>query len=572
MQKCKLNFLLRFGLISILLGLFVTQSFAQNVTITGVVKDQSGEPLIGVNVMEKGTTNGSITDVDGKYSVSVKGGKTILVFSYIGYISQEIPVGNQKTLNVTMKEDTEELEEVVVIGYGTAKKKDLTGAISRVKAEKMEVEAPRSVQDLLRASAAGLSISMSTDAAGTADLQVRGKNSLKAGSSPLLVLDGVIYDGSLQDINPMDIESIDVLKDASSVAVYGAKAANGVVAITTKKGKTGKPVISFNANVGMVSNARLPKTVDGAGFIKFRQEYGESLMTEAEMVAQPGKFADPRNLAAAGIDPLAWYNYDQQTPVSALPDEKTMINKWLTRLNFKTIEIENYLNGVETDWDDIVYQTGLQQDYTVSLSNRKEDFSYYWSMGYADREGVKVGDRYRNLRTRLNLESKVTSFLTVGLNAQFATRLGGYLAADVEQREHNSPFTTNDIDILDSPYRMYPSGDNNTKNPFFDNLYRDRRDIHHDLNANLYAIVKLPFGFEYQMNFTPRYHWYEYMNHESAEHPEWAGDGGRSERKNEKTFNWQVDNILRWKKEFVKIIELKPLFCRMPKKVNGGKP
>ena len=270
MQKCKLNFLLRFGLISILLGLFVTQSFAQNVTITGVVKDQSGEPLIGVNVMEKGTTNGSITDVDGKYSVSVKGGKTILVFSYIGYISQEIPVGNQKTLNVTMKEDTEELEEVVVIGYGTAKKKDLTGAISRVKAEKMEVEAPRSVQDLLRASAAGLSISMSTDAAGTADLQVRGKNSLKAGSSPLLVLDGVIYDGSLQDINPMDIESIDVLKDASSVAVYGAKAANGVVAITTKKGKTGKPVISFNANVGMVSNARLPKTVDGAGFIKFR--------------------------------------------------------------------------------------------------------------------------------------------------------------------------------------------------------------------------------------------------------------------------------------------------------------
>lgn len=322
----------------------------------------------------------------------------------------------------------------------------------------------------------------------------------------------------------------------------------------------------------MVSNARLPKTVDGAGFIKFRQEYGESLMTEAEMVAQPGKFADPRNLAAAGIDPLAWYNYDQQTPVSALPDEKTMINKWLTRLNFKTIEIENYLNGVETDWDDIVYQTGLQQDYTVSLSNRKEDFSYYWSMGYADREGVKVGDRYRNLRTRLNLESKVTSFLTVGLNAQFATRLGGYLAADVEQREHNSPFTTNDIDILDSPYRMYPSGDNNTKNPFFDNLYRDRRDIHHDLNANLYAIVKLPFGFEYQMNFTPRYHWYEYMNHESAEHPEWAGDGGRSERKNEKHLIGRLIIFFVGRKNSVKIIELKPLFCRMPKKVNGGKP
>ena len=240
MRKQFLFFITRTNLISILLVLFTTQLFAQNMTITGVVKDQSGEPLIGVNVMEKGTTNGSITDIDGKYSVSTTGKKPILVFSYIGYVSQEVAVGNQKTINVTMKEDTEELEEVVVIGYGTAKKKDLTGAISRVKTEKLETEAPRSVQDLLRASASGLSISMSTDAAGTADLQIRGKNSLKAGSSPLLVLDGVIYDGSLQDINPLDIENIDILKDASSVAVYGAKAANGVVAITTKKRKNRK--------------------------------------------------------------------------------------------------------------------------------------------------------------------------------------------------------------------------------------------------------------------------------------------------------------------------------------------
>ena len=146
MRKQNLFFIIRINLISILLGLFTTQSFAQNITITGTVKDQSGEPLIGVNVMEKGTTNGSITDMDGKYSVSSTGKKTILVFSYIGYISQEIPVGNRKTINVTMKEDTEELEEVVVIGYGTAKKKDLTGAISRVKTEKLETEAPRSVK------------------------------------------------------------------------------------------------------------------------------------------------------------------------------------------------------------------------------------------------------------------------------------------------------------------------------------------------------------------------------------------------------------------------------------------
>lgn len=552
MRKQNLNFLLRINLISILLGLFVIQSSAQNMTINGVAKDQSGEPLIGVNVMEKGTSNGTITDAYGKYNLSVKGQKPVLVFSYIGYQTLEIPVSDQKVINVTMKEDSEELEEVVVIGYGTAKKKDLTGAISTVKTDNLEKEAPRSVQDLLRANAAGLSIKMSTDAAGTSDVQIRGKNTLTAGSSPLYVLDGVIFNGSLSDINPMDIQSVDILKDASSVAVYGAKAANGVIAITTKKGKTGKPVVNFNTNIGLVTPSKLPKVVDGAGFIQFRQEYSESLLTQDELTARPGMYRDPRQLASLGVDVLDWYNYDQKTAVSEIPDEATLITKWLSRLNFSNIETQNYLNGIETDWDDIIFQTGLQQDYTASISNRTDDFSYYWSLGYADREGIKTGDRYKTFRTRLNLESKVTNFLTIGLTSSFTTKDEGALAADASQREHNSPYTTNEIDNLDSPYRMYPSGDNNSKNPFFDNLYIDRKKMTHTLNANIYGIVKLPFGLEYQMNFTPTYKWYEYYNHKSSEHPEWTGVGGETERTNQKTFGWLLDNIVRWKKEFGK--------------------
>ena len=546
----KRNLLQRFCLILILLGLFVTQSFAQGLKVTGIVKDQSGEPLIGVNVMERGTTNGSITDVDGKYSVSVKGNKSVLVFSYIGYVSPEIPVAGKQSVNVTLKEDTEELEEVVVIGYGTAKKKDLTGAISTVKAENLEKETPRSVQDLLRANAPGLSIGASVNADGSADVQIRGKNTLSAGSGPLYVLDGVIFNGSLTDINPMDIQSVDVLKDASSVAVYGAKAANGVIAITTKKGKTGKPVVNFNANMGWVQANSIPKVVDGAGFVKFRQEYAKGLLSKDELAAKKGMYDDPRTLGSLGVDPLTWYNYDQGTPVATLPSEEQMLTTWLGRLNFKNIEVEHYLNGVETDWTDLVFQTGFQQDYTASVSNRKDDFSYFWSMGYADREGVKTGDRFKTFRTRLNLESNVTDFLTIGLNSSFGTKDRGAMSADVGQRMNNSPYTTNDIDDLDSPYRMYPSGDNNTKNPFFDNLYRDRKKMEHVLNANIYAIVKLPFGFEYQMNFNPYYKWYEYYNHESAKHPEWAGDGGRSERTTEKTFNWLLDNIFRWKHNF----------------------
>lgn len=198
-------------------------------------------------------------------------------------------------------------------------------------------------------------------------------------------------------------------------------------------------------------------------------------------------YDDPRTLGSLGVDPLTWYNYDQSTPATALPSEEQMLTTWLGRLNFKNIEIQNYLNGVETDWTDLVFQTGFQQDYTASISNRTDNFSYFWSMGYADREGVKVGDRFKTFRTRLNLESKVTDFLTIGLNSSFGTKDKGALSADVGQRTNNSPFTTNEIDDPDSPYRMYPSGDNNTKNPFFDNLYRDRKDMEHKLNANIYA-------------------------------------------------------------------------------------
>lgn len=544
----------RFSILLLLLGVFFFHVQAQNgQTITGTVKDDLGEPLIGVNVMQKGTTNGSITDIDGKYSVTVSGKNVIFSFSYIGYLTQDISVGSQKVINVTMKEDTKELEEVVVVGYGTAKKRDLTGAISTVRADKLEAETPRSVQDILRASAAGLSIGMSTNAAGTSDMQVRGKNTLTAGSAPLLVLDGVIYNGELSDINPIDIQSVDVLKDASSVAVYGAKASNGVIAITTKKGKTGKPVVNFNANIGFAQPYRIPSAVDGAGFLKFRQDYEEGKLTPEELAKVPGKFTDPRQLAALGVDPLAWYNYDQKVPVTTLPSDAQMQTSWLSRLELKTIEIENSLNGITTNWDDLVFQTGLQQDYTASISNRTDDFSYYWSLGYADREGIRTGDRFTNFRTRLNLESKVTDFLTIGLNSQFSTKDEGAQAADVGQRTNNSPFTTNEIDNPESPYYMYPSGDNNGKNPFFDNMYRDKRQMTHTLNANIYAIVKLPFNIEYQMNFTPRYKWHEFMKHESSEHPEWNGKGGYSERKNTKDFDWQVDNIIRWKQKFNKV-------------------
>ena len=529
-----------------------TASNNREKTITGIVADVHGEPLIGVNVMQKGTTRGTVTDFDGKYAVDIAGGNVILTFSYIGFSSQEITVGSKKQLNVVLQEDNQALDEVVVIGYGTARKRDLTGAVSTVKAEKLAAEAPRNVQDLLRANSAGLSVGMATTAQGDSKLQIRGKNSLKANTEPLIVLDGVIYEGSMDDINPMDIESVDILKDASSAAVYGAKSANGVVIINTKRGKTGKPVINFNSNIGFVNVGHQQELYDPAGFIGYRQDYHVGRNTDEYNAKYPQMFTDPTKLD--GLDALTWYNYDQKTPVTSVTDEQ-LTRSFLSRLTLSGPEIENYLIGNTTDWADEVFQTGLQQDYTASISNKTDNMSYYWSMGYSDREGFVAGDSYSTFRTRLNLESKITNFLTVGINSSFSSKDESAMPVPWELMTTNTPYGSNEINNPDASdeIRAYPSGKGYARNPFYENSYRDKRSFTNTMNANIYAKVKLPFGFEYQMNFIPRYNWYENYAHDSSQNFEWEAKGGSASRETSKQFSWQIDNIIRWNKQFNKV-------------------
>ena len=187
-------------------------AFSQTKTVTGTVTDAAGDALIGVSILVQGSNNGVVTDLDGKYTLNNVPENATLIISYIGMLTQEVKVNGQSIVNVTLKEDSQQLEEVVVIGYGTAKRRDLTGAIASVKAEKMEVEAPRDITDLMRGTAAGLNVGMSTSAKGDLTPQIRGVNTLTAGSSPTIVVDGVIYYGSLSDINTNDVASIDVFE------------------------------------------------------------------------------------------------------------------------------------------------------------------------------------------------------------------------------------------------------------------------------------------------------------------------------------------------------------------------
>ncbi len=521
---------------------------AQTITVEGkVTSADNPDGIPGVSVVVENTTNGTTSDGQGKFKLDNVPGNGRLVFSSVGFRTQTLSVNNQTNINLMLENDVASLDQVVVIGYGTAKKKDLTGAVVSVKATELEKEAPRSVQDLLRGNAAGLIIGQGNSAKADASLLIRGSGTLKAGNSPLHVVDGVIFDGALTDLNPNDIQSIDILKDASASAVFGAKAANGVVLITTKRGSSGKPKITFNANVGFVQNAGMPRVMTAEEFLKYRYDFEMGRRSDSYHQQYPEMFVNPNKLS--NVDQLDWYNYDQQTPVASVNEEE-LTTAWLSRLELKTPEIANYFANKITKWQDLVFQTGFQQDYTVSVSNKTDRTNYYFSLNSVDREGIVTGNRYKNFRTRLNFETKVTSFLKVGANTNFAVRNEGFLQADWGQSSVISPYGSNNLDDPNSPYQRLPTGDPTPVNPFYDNLYRDRKDLYSTLNSSLYGIISLPFGIEFQSNFTPSFDWHEYLNHESSKSSEWKSKGGASERTFEKTFNWQIDNVLRWKRGF----------------------
>ena len=333
--------------------------------VTGKVIDDLGEPMIGVSVQVKGTTSGAITDIDGNYSVNVEPGAT-LVFSYVGYIPQEHVVKGG-TLNVTLKEDTETLEEVVVIGYGVQKKSSVTGAISQVKAADMENRTITTAAQALQGKTAGVQLITSSGGPGeTPTIRVRGYSSNVA-SDPLYVVDGVRL-SDISGIDPNDIESMEVLKDAASAAIYGAEAGNGVILITTKKGRPGQTKISYDFQFASQSIARVPKLMNAQEYIAY--------MTEA---------------APGGTSLI---------PVSS---------------------IEANWDGVtDTDWVDAIFENSKMQKHNLSFAGGSDRGSYYLSLTYLNNNGIIVGnnDKYNRMTATINADYKIKPWLKVGTTNQ----------------------------------------------------------------------------------------------------------------------------------------------------------
>lgn len=513
--------------------------------ITGVVTDETDLPLPGATVTIKGTTTSSITDVNGRYNIEADANAT-LVFSFIGRESQEVALNGRTTLNIKLLPSAKDLNEVVVIGYGTRQVKDVTGAITSVKADKFQNEHPQSVTDVLRGSVPGISVALNTSpkGGGVGDLQIRGRNSLSGSTNPLLVLDGVIYPGDLADINPNDIDRIDVLRDPSALAVYGAQSAGGVVAITTKKGKKGGTVVTLNANTGIAQLLENQQYYQGEDFLKWRADVQRSANTSNPYYY----YSDPRALPS-GVTVDQFLSGATGDPVTV----------YLQRLGLFQNEIDNYKKGKVTDWSKLIFRNGVHQDYTASLSGRGENVSYYLSGNFTKNQNLIQGGQYNDNRFRVNLEGKAAKFLTIGVNAQFANRNEGASAgslsgqsidrteADWTQIINSSPY--GDMYNPDGSLRRIDTDDSglNQRNPFLGNQYNSNVAVQNVLFSTLFAKVDLPFGIKYTLNFSPQIESYRNFFFRPVANPNELS-GGTGIRTMEDRYRYNIDNILSWNK------------------------
>ena len=376
-MKNKLHF--DFRKLCFALALILAQCvYAQNKKITGTVTDSKQEPLIGVNVTLKGNSSvGTITDIDGNYTLSVPSDKAVLIYSYIGYTSQEVTVGQQSTINIILKEDAQALDEVVVVGYGVVKKRDLVGSIASVKSQDITAVPTSNVLESMQGKIAGLDMTRSSGQPGSSfNFTIRGNRSLTASNAPLILVDGIAYGADI-DINPNDVESIEVLKDASATAIYGSRGANGVILVTTKKGKEGKVKVDLNAYWGPSLSTNLPKMNNTQQYVAMRREAMRAV----------GQWSSPTD------DSVIW----------------------------DAVALERIKNNVNTDWYDLIMDDATTQNYQVSVSGGTEATKVSFSLDYFDETGILKGDDFNRYNGRMNLSQRIMKGMEAGASALFTT-------------------------------------------------------------------------------------------------------------------------------------------------------
>ncbi len=408
----------------------------QQMTVSGKVTDaEDGSTMAGVNVLVRGTTVGVLTDIGGNYTITIPERNAVLVFSFIGYNTLERALSGETTVNVSLAESTTALDEVIVIGYGTQRKSDLTGSVTRVAMdEKAATLAVTNFAQAMTGAASGINVANTGLAGSEPDISIRGRTSLSANDEPLIVLDGIIYNGWISDINVSDIESVDILKDASAAAVYGSRSANGVMLITTKKGRSEKPVIGFNMYYGYQDQTNSPMRVMNA------EEYAIRLV---DYYYQQ--------------DLYAWYKTNPESDAGK-PVRPDITNRELVAAKLRTSEErDNYIAGNEIDWVDEVLRIAPIQNYNLSLSGKSDRSNYFLSTSYANEEGIQLNDQYKRITLHANVESKVADWLTVGFVSSYTHHDWSGIEASLDNARDCSPLANNKIGQPD--YEMFLTGE-----------------------------------------------------------------------------------------------------------------
>lgn len=539
--------------------------------VKGQVFDSNGEPVIGASVKIAGQKNsGAITDIDGNFVIDAQNGQSLEI-TYIGFKPKTVKV-NGSTLSVKLEDDSQLLNDVVVVGYGTMRKKDLTGAVVQIDAKKFADQNPGSVQDLLRGTP-GLQIGMDTSAKGSgASIQLRGQNSLYTSAShnsPLIILDGMQFGGELSEINPEDIAQIDVLKDASSAAIYGAKAASGVIIITTKKGKSGKPTINVSANLSANTKAQYRKVFSASDYMRYREDWFKATTYGYDENGKWGYYGKDSKIPAGyydnvenaqklyGITPEQWATMGSKT----LGADESMLSLYARRMGLDEAAnvMNNFLAGKSYNWEDATFRTGFNQDYNASISGASDKVNYYLSFGYLKNQGAIQGDDYRTYRSNMKINAKITDWLEVGANVNFQDRsdesspvpMGGnyWDANQLRESPYSSRYDENGNEM------QYPRSGNPTNggyNYHFDQQYIDLEKGQTILNTIFNAKLTLPYGFTYSFNIAPRFQWHFDRYLMSAELPNSDPATRGANRKSSKNFDYTLNNTLTWDRTFNK--------------------
>ena len=520
-----------------------TAAMAQG-KVSGTVVDANGEPVIGASVMVKGTSNGTVTDLDGRFEMPNVPSGSRLEISYVGFKTQTIDVSGKSSLSVTMQEDNALLDEVVVVGYGVQRKRDVTGALTRVNEKELNTKPVSNAFQALQGKAAGVDITSSERPGTVGSIIIRGTRSLNASSAPLYVVDGVpLQSGGIESLNPRDIESIDILKDASSTAIYGSRGANGVVLVTTKRGQEGKTQLSYSGSMTFEKIKDKSPSFSAGDYITWRRwAYYNSAPDKYTPGDQPTLEQDKSFFSG---DEVAWANIEKGWAGGSWDPSKV----------------------TDTDWTDFVTQTGITQEHTLSARGGTKNVSGFVSFGYLKNKGTQKGQQYDRYNFTASADVQATPWFKMGgsINTSYAKQDYGYSRTGQSSSSGPTDIYSSAKSLLRYalPYDangnivLMPAGSTTNTYTIIDewNKSNDQRETYRALGS-FYALVDFgniyePLqGLQWKTQFGPDFRFFRqgiYIDSSSAIR---GGGNNYATRSDTRNFAWTLDNMLLYNKSF----------------------